>query len=133
MLKGILIGIILCGAGWFIFGRITTAEVESAVSGANRDFKRVEYVVGELRNNSDGFANTIALVGTKSNDIQDRSQQLDRTATEGFGDIERDLSHIITGVGRVEEWNRQRILVDRRLADVAFEYRQISKEYEVQD
>ena len=133
MFKGILIGIIITCAGWFVFGRITTAEVESAIGRVNGDFKRIERVVSELGDNSDGFADKIALVGTKSGDIQERSQSLDRTSVEGFGDIERDIKYITSGVGRLEEWNRQRILVDRRLADIAFEFRHFYEEYEVQD
>jgi hypothetical protein len=134
---GFLIGIIIVGVCWFVFGRIRLGEIFEAIERTDGDYIRVERLVSELGDNIDGLTDEITIIREESNKSYDgignsiiRVGDTIFRVNNSIGElrlIKDDIGYIIIRVDQLEEWNRQSITGIRSLTDIAFEYRRLSE------
>ena len=121
---GFAAGLILAGILWFSYGRNDLTGIRSALARSNADFEGVQRTVNELRNNSDGFAETISDISNGSQ----RAQSEADTISERLGTVGVEITGIAGKVDELEQFNRKALVLGRDLGDVAAELRRLREE-----
>ncbi len=127
MLKSIFIGFIfgaICiGVLWFAVGRNNISEIRENFNRLNKDYKSIQSTIGELRNNSNGFAENISEINNGSKRITNRGTTLETRLTNVDGQIRTASGK----VDKVEQWNSKLIKLNGELQTIAHNVRQLSK------
>lgn len=111
------------GLLWYSIGRNDINEIRSDFNRSYEDFQRVQRTVGELGDNSNGFAREISEISSGSRRAEVRS----RTIIDRTGIIDGEVRFIAGEVDQLEEWNRQSLILGRDLGDVSYELRRLSE------
>lgn len=126
---GFLIGVIVCGAGWFVIGRNDLREIRSDYNTASGDLERVQRDLSKLGTYSDGFARDIVEVteGIKS------SRERVGLSNERLIESNSIIGEQLIKVDQLEKWNRRSIVLGRDFGDQLFYLRQLNKESGIQE
>lgn len=120
---GLLVGIILTGTGWFVFGRNDISRIRQDYDRAYGDFQNVQRNSDSLTADSSGFAGDITVITETSKRIDDRAAKVE----DGFTELNSGLGQSIDKVDELEQYNIKLIRVGRDIGDLAFDLRRIDK------
>ena len=118
---GILVGLFICGIGWFFLGRNNLGSIQAIakeISDSNKQSKRAG---DTLRSRYDNLAGTITRLDTQSTELRTSGYGL----SDGIGDFSdkakklgSGISNTKTAVDRIERRNRQIVSIVGELRKV---------------
>ena len=121
--KGFLIGLFVSGIVWGIMGRANIKGIDESFTTANRDFKAVQQSLNTVTTNSDGLTGNISEIATTSQRIENRSGTIGTRLSE----VDGSIRSVALEVDKLEDWNRQIVIIGRDLGEVSFDLRELNR------
>ncbi len=121
--KGFLAGCVVIGIIWFMYGRPDINRIDRAYNTVDRDFKTVQQSLSTVTTDSNGLTGDISEIAQTSKRIENRSG----TVRDRLTEVDGSIRSVAGEVDKLEDWNRQIIIIGRELGEVSADLRKYNR------